>query len=273
MRRSIADDSAPLIPLVLILAGATLLALILYWPTLGLPLIYDDLLHIRISEGLDFLSVWVPTRAFGFYRPLTFLPFLVIEGVFGEYPPTLLHALNVFQHALNVLLVGLLSWRLWRRLHWTLASTLLLALFPFSYQAIAVYGHNVHPMTTGILLLALNTYLTAISKPGRNLLWWLITAGLFALGLLSHESAILFGGLAALVHWNYQGSLPEIRRGQFGPDLRRIIRQPWFIFLMVGGLYVVGYQLLPWAIRWPGSAAGCQTIHGWHQAWSCSAWL
>lgn len=244
MRRPTADARSPLV-LLLILVGAALLVLVLYWPTLRLPLIYDDLLHIRIADELDLLSVWLPTRAFGFYRPLTFLPLIIIEDLFGRYPPTLLHGLNVLQHAFNAILLGLLSWRLWHRLHWTLASALLLALFPFSYQAIAVYGHNVHPTTTGILLLALNTYLSAISRPGRNLLWWLLTAGLFALALLSHESAVLFGALAALVHWNWQASLPMIRRASLGRDLRRFITQPWFIFLLAGGLYVVGYRFLP----------------------------
>jgi len=234
-----------LVPLVAILAGTALLALILYWPTLSLPVIYDDLLHIRITKGLDLLSVWLPTQAFGFYRPLTFLPLLIIEDLFGNYPAALLHGLNVLQHALNVILLGLLSWRLWRRLHWTLAATLLLALFPFSYQAIAVYGHNVHPTTTGILLLALNTYLSAIIGPGRKLLWWLLTAGLFVLALLSHESAVLFGALAALVHWNARGRLPTISRQHLGSDLRHLISRPWFIFLVAGGLYVIGYRLLP----------------------------
>ncbi|MGD2078908.1 MAG: glycosyltransferase family 39 protein, partial [Chloroflexota bacterium] len=227
------------------LAAAGLLALILYWPTLRLPLIYDDLLHIRISGGLDLLSVWLPTEEFGFYRPLTFLPLLIIENLFGRYPAGLLHGLNVFQHALNVVLLGLLSWRLWRRPRWTVVATLLMAFFPFSYQAIAVYGHNVHPTTTGILLLALNTYLSAIRATKRQWLWWLLTAGLFVLGLLSHESAILFGALAALVHWNARGKLPVIRRGQFRSDLGTIARQPWFLFLLAGGLYAIGYQLLP----------------------------
>jgi hypothetical protein len=231
--------------LIVILTGTALLALVLYWPTLHLPVIYDDLLHIRITKGLDLLSVWLPTQAFGFYRPLTFAPLLIIEDLFGNYPATLLHGLNVLQHALNVVLLGLLSWRLWQRLHWTLAATLLLALFPFSYQAIAVYGHNVHPTTTGILLLALNTYLSAITRPGRNVLWWLLTAGLFVLALLSHESAVLFGALAALVHWNARGSLPTISRQHLGSDMRHTMSRPWFIFLVAGGLYVIGYRLLP----------------------------
>ena len=35
---------------------AMLAAILLYWPALGLPLIYDDLLHIRISGELESIS-------------------------------------------------------------------------------------------------------------------------------------------------------------------------------------------------------------------------
>jgi hypothetical protein len=217
----------------------------LYWPTLRLPLIYDDLLHIRIASGLDLGSVWLPTEAFGFYRPLTFLPMLLIERLFGHYPPLLLHGINVIQHTLNAVLVTWLSWRLWRRLHWSIAAGLLFALFPFSYQAVAVYGHNVHPATTGLLLLALHSYLSAVRVTGRAILWWLATLVLFLLALLSHESAVLFGALAALIQWNADVDLPWRR----SPDTKRrplsLAKQPWILFGLLGVFYLVGYQFLP----------------------------
>ena len=71
MRQSGSNSKASTVALAIVLVAAGLLAVILYWSTLGLPLIYDDLLHIRITGGLDLLSVWLPTQAFGFYRPLT----------------------------------------------------------------------------------------------------------------------------------------------------------------------------------------------------------
>lgn len=36
-----------------------MLALRLYWPALRLPAIYDDLLHIRITRGLDYNALIV----------------------------------------------------------------------------------------------------------------------------------------------------------------------------------------------------------------------
>jgi hypothetical protein len=232
-----------------LLLAVTLGAIILYWPTLRLPLIYDDLLHIRIAKGLDLASVWLPTDEFGFYRPLTFLPLLLIKNIFGFYPSELLHGLNVFQHAINGALLVALSYRLWRKTHWALAAGLLFVLFPFSYQAVSVYGHNVHPTTTGIILAGLHTYLSAIRAQKRAYLWWISTVLLFFLGLLSHESAILFGVFAALLHWNDRGQLPRFEKTDLvSRDLGSIVRQvtgwPWALFLVAGFIYAVGYQFL-----------------------------
>ncbi|RMG94204.1 MAG: hypothetical protein D6706_14220 [Chloroflexi bacterium] len=216
------------------------LAVILYWPTITLPAIYDTLLHIRITKGLNWLTVWLPTEAFGFYRPLTFVPLLAIHTLFGNYPSWLLHGLNVVQHGLNGFLLVLLCWRLWRRVWPSVLTGLFFVLFPFSYQAVAVYGHNVHPTTTGILLAGLHAYLNALRHSAeRRHLWWVITGMLFVLGLLSHESAILFGAFAALVHWHEDGRFPSLRQ------LFHSWRMPWFYFLVAGGFYAIGYQFLP----------------------------
>ncbi len=232
--------------------ASTLLTLLfagwLYWPTLRLPLIYDTLLHIRIAEGLTLASVWLPTEAFGFYRPMTFFPMLLIHSLFKGYPAWLLHGNNVLQHAANAGLLAWLSWRLWPDWRRALAGGAIFAVFPFSYQAVAVYGHNVHPAITGLMLLGLHTYLTAVSRQNikgtqRNtesrgqIKWWLITAGLFVLMLLTHETAVLFGGLALLVQLCAQ---PDLLK-----QWQKLLRQPWRYFLLAGLVYLVIYQFLP----------------------------
>ncbi len=244
-----------------------LLASWLYWPTLHLPLIYDTLLHIRIVGGLDFASVWLPTEAFGFYRPMTFFPMLVIKQLFDGYPAWLLHGNNVVQHAVNAGLLAWLSWRLWPDWRRALAAGAIFAVFPFSYQAVTVYGHNVHPAMTGLVLLGLHTYLTAVSqqKAGAQSYteesqsatekrekksaqsakvvakkmrrWLFITWVLFGLMVLTHETAVLFGGFAALVHICAQ---PELLT-----KWRPLLRQPWRWFLLAGLAYLVVYQFLP----------------------------
>ncbi|GAB4263620.1 MAG: hypothetical protein Kow0080_02140 [Candidatus Promineifilaceae bacterium] len=225
------------------LLGAT--AVLLYSSTLHLPLIYDTLLHIRITKGLTFANVWLPTEAFGFYRPLTFFPMLVIKAIWGYYPNWLLHGINVVQHALNAVLLAALVKRLGQNWQTAVTAGLLFTFYPFSFQAVAVYGHNVHPTTAGLLLLALHTYLSAIS-PAKNTsgqkqtaVWWLLTAVLFILSLLSHESAILFGTFALLVHL----AAAPTPLTDWQSWLRRL--RPAFIFLALGALYAVVYQFLP----------------------------
>jgi hypothetical protein len=246
--------------LALMAVAAASIAVLLYWPSLTLPVIYDDLLHIRISKGLNLVSVWLPTDQFGFYRPLTFLPFILIKLLFGYYPNWLLHGLNVAQHSLNVLLLITLSWRLWRDQVRAVVAGLLFAFFPFSYQAIAVYGHNVHPTTAGLILIGCHMYLSALrsndnrdrSRDRRQRRWWWATGFIFLLALLSHESAVLFGAFAALIHWNCKGKIPRLRFPRAGLNLRHV--PPWFILLLLGALYALLYQFLPIS-RGPQAAA------------------
>jgi hypothetical protein len=232
-------------------------ALALYWPGLQTSLIYDTLLHIRIASGLDFLSVWLPAEEFGFYRPLTFLPLIAIRALCGYYPAVLLNALNIGQHALNAGLVVALSWRLWRDGLQALASGLLLALYPFASQAVAVYGHATHPTAAGIILLALHAFLNA-RRTGRWI-WWVTCALLFVFGLLSHEAVVLLGPLAALVQWN-AAATPDRSTARQPGDLqsRRADhpwRQalPWALLTVSGFVYVLLYQTFP-LTRAPESA-------------------
>ena len=222
-----------------------LLAGWLYWRTLRLPLIYDTLLHIRIVGGLTWRSVCLPTEAFGFYRPMTFFPMLVINQLFDGYPAWLLHGNNVLQHAANAGLLVWLSWRLWPNWRRAAAAGAIFAVFPFSYQAVTVYGHNVHPAMTGLVLLGLHGYVTAVSQPNPRK-WWLITWLLFGVMVLTHETVVLFGGFAVLVHLNCQPEAFEqwltwLRQ----KDWRGLLRLPWLHFLVAGVAYLVIYQFLP----------------------------
>lgn len=241
-------------PTAALLLLPALAALWLYWPSLSLPLIYDDLLHIRIAGDLTLWTVWLPTEAFGFYRPLTFFPLLIIERLWGYYPAWLLHGLNVGQHALNALLLALLVWRLWRRVSLGAAAGLLFAAYPFSYQAVAVYGHHVHPAATGLILLGLHSYLYLIRQAAAQWRWWAAAALLFALALLSHETAILFGPLAALVHLVEQAGQGQPIRSYLGRLRRQPVafvrhypyrNNPWLAFTLAGFLYLILYQFLP----------------------------
>ena len=230
------------------LVMVVLAAILLYWPTPTLPLLFDDLLHIRLAEEVNFITVWLPSERFGFYRPLVFLPFLLIKSLFGAYPSMLLHALTVAQHGLNAALLAALVWRLWRRWRPALAAGLLLAFYPFAYQAIAFFGNNAYPTGAGLILLGLHTYLSAIQFPSvEGTKWWLATALLFLLGLFTHETVVLFGLLAALVHlsWRLKIGDWELPISNLQSLISSRHRAPFLIFIALGGLYIVIYQFLP----------------------------
>lgn len=242
--------------LLLMGVGLVLGTILLYWPTLMLPLLFDDLLHIRLAKGMNFVSVWLPSTDFGFFRPLVFLPFLVIKLLFGHYPKVLLHGLNVVHHAINVLLVFSLAWRLWRNWSRALTAGVLIGGYPFAYQAIAFYGNNSYPSSAGFILLALHSYLSAI-QPGARRRWWFATGVAFALGLLVQETVVLFGLLAALLHWAHQGTGPwkvnewresRTSRGMVYAEgwMWKVWQQaPYLPFILLGGIYAIAYQFLP----------------------------
>lgn len=220
-----------------------LAGLLLYLSTLSLPLIYDTLLHFRIASALDWRSVWLPTEAFGFYRPLTFVPFLLIEQFdLLDRAPVVLHGLNLLQHGVNGSLVAWLAWRLWDDRWRALLAGLLFVSFPFSYQAVAVFGHNVHPQAVLILLLGLHSYLNGIAA-ARPIGWWLATVFWFVLGLLNHESGILFGLIAGLTHMAYV----KLEWAPLQTDFWGVMRRhaPAIVLSVLGGVYFIGYQFLP----------------------------
>lgn len=220
------------------IAVAVLFSIWLYWPTLSLPLIYDSLLHIRIANSLTWADVWLPNSAFGFFRPMTFVPLLMVNQLFGQYPAMLLHASNVLQHALNVLLLIWLGKRVLGQWRYGFVAGLLFATFPFSYQAVAVYGHNVHPTIANFILLGLHSYLSGLRE--KRPLFPLITALCFGFALLTHESAVLFGPLAALVQWTQPAHKPRLSWQTIDPR-----RAPWVYYLLAGILYLIVYQFLP----------------------------
>lgn len=221
---------------------SALVALIVYAPVLHIPLIYDTLLHIRIAEDLNLFNVWLPTEAFGFFRPMTFVPVILTRQLFGYFPTWFFNGMSWVQHAFNA---AALAWLLYRatKNEWQAAITgLLFATFPFTYQAIGVYGHNVHPAIVGLVLIGLHLFWSRLE--------WRTVIGIrysvfglaciVILGFLTHESFILFGPLCVLL------TLHHVRVESLQTLLARW-RQfvPAVTLTIIGIAYVIVYQFLP----------------------------
>ncbi|MEM8863588.1 MAG: hypothetical protein AAGD96_35215, partial [Chloroflexota bacterium] len=87
-------------------------AIVLFARTVPFPLMYDTLLHTQLADGQTVWSVFLPNEQFGFYRPLVFLPIVIVQNLFGGYPAWLFHGLNVVTHGFNAALVARLVWKM-----------------------------------------------------------------------------------------------------------------------------------------------------------------
>ena len=218
------------------------LTLWLYWPILRLPNVYDTLLHIQIAHGLGWWEAWLPTPQFGYFRPLVFVPLVTVREVWGGYPAAVLQAINLLQHSLNVGLVGWLVWRLWRDERQAVTAALLFATFPFSYQALAIYGNNVHLTILNFVLLGLLGVVRywevesrgAGEQGSRGGLLFLAVGVCFGGALLTHESSVVFVPLVGLLFLAWRGERPL--------TLRFILADwRWWMLAAVTALYLFSY--------------------------------
>ncbi|MFT5194594.1 MAG: hypothetical protein ACI85U_001603 [Candidatus Promineifilaceae bacterium] len=178
-----------------------LLAVMVYAPTISHPLMYDTLLHTQLADGQTLFSVFLPDERFGFYRPLVFFPIVLFQNLLGHYPVWLFHWLNIVTHALNALLLTRLVWRITGQRWQSISTGLLLASFPFAYQALAIYGNNPYLTVTFFILLGLNIAIGDQARPINQWKdqWKLIV--IFILGVLVHETAVLLIPLVLYLSW------------------------------------------------------------------------
>ena len=230
--------------IILILAVAAA-ALILYWPTSELaPLVRRLIAHPHHQRSK--LSECV-----GAHRRFWLLPATDIFSAADHQRdssaiirPALLHGLNVAQHALNVALLGSLSWRLWGRLHWALAAGLLLGPFPLFLPGhhrvwAQCSSHHIRAIAPGFAHLFECYSGPVVEAPFGGSL----QGSLFLLALLSYESAILFGAFAALVQWNEKGGLPRMTWRHPGRTHTQVARPTVVHFPVIGVTLLCGLPI------------------------------
>jgi len=228
-------------PLTLVvLAIIALVAIVLYLPSLSLPLSFDDAWSVRLVGDYSVTDLFTRTYNFGYYRPL-YLAYYWLASLAGAQGPTLLHVLCIAAHVINTLL----SYRvahamLGDSVHATpiaLGTALLFACNPLSVQAVALPAGLNHLIALIFLQLAVLSY--AIQTPpltpplkGRGI--WL-TAIFSLIAFLANEVALCVPGLLLAC---------EVARVVQGEP---ITRRSWR-FVLIGILatvYALIYVLIP----------------------------
>ena len=178
----------------------------LYAPSLRLTTLFDDAYIIQHLNDRTIFSLF-SLQPYGTqnYRPVSFVPWVLVRDLFGWFRPEMLHFMNLAAHVLNTALLASLAWRmghLWRLPGFAFPALtgLIVGFFPFSYQAVLWAGALPHLLMTLLGLGAVHAYLTADGYTGRKRLLLVCLCGVLLLGSsLSHEQGFTFGILVVLI--------------------------------------------------------------------------
>jgi protein O-mannosyl-transferase len=173
----------------------------IYWPTASNGFVWDDWTVVVAStqRGFDAAGLRWAATAFvsGHYQPLTWLS-LALDDRVGGGAPWIYHLTNALWHALNTLLVALVSWRLLgfipalaseaaarTRVLASLLSAALFAVHPLRVESVAWATERRDVLSACLLLLTVWAYLRRFDAGPRAARIWM------ALALCAHVAALL----------------------------------------------------------------------------------
>lgn len=209
------------------LLACSLLALLLYLPTLGHDFVFDDrgvieanpLMHdIRDLPRLLVTPYWnAPQHSRTLYRPLTSVSFALDRAVAG-LRPAWFHAVNALLHALATLLVTLLALELLPgRPAGAAVAGALFAVHPVHVEAVAgIVGRAEILAAIGVVSAVVCHRRALGARPGRAGAWAAAAWASTLCGVLSKESAIVAPAIVLLA----EVAMPAAPRN--APRLRRI---------------------------------------------------
>ena len=177
-----------LLTVVLAIAGT----LLLYREALGLPFLFDDMIHLRWLDWHSLPAIWTTAEGLGYYRPLTMSVWKVGYLLQGYYDTVIFHALNLLLHALNAILTGWIAWRAYSsrgRMPYLLLAMALFLTFPFSYQAVPSSSSLSKPLIATLTLGSALLYWEARRRDSRWLLILSLLAGILA--PFAYESGVM----------------------------------------------------------------------------------
>jgi protein O-mannosyl-transferase len=197
----------------LIYAGLALAAILPYLNTLWAGFVYDDnyqivgnpyLRSFHYIKQILFTPVWsfkyakVPTN---YYRPLMPLQYLVLYQAYGPLS-YVFHLANILFHAAVVILLFVLTARLFKSEKLALFAALLFAVHPIHTEVVA-WVAALPDLHLGVFLLIAFWFYLNLREPEKRR-WWTPWAayGSFFLALYSKEPAIAFAGVMMIFeHW------------------------------------------------------------------------
>ncbi|NWF68081.1 MAG: hypothetical protein HXY40_03260 [Chloroflexi bacterium] len=193
-----------------------LLAAALYSWALRLPFFSDDVLHFRYATQVQTLDIWTKADITGiYYRPVVnFILHAALTCGGVPLQASFWHLLMVWNHLINIALVGALARALRLPAGGQIAAMLVFALYPFSAQAVVWVLAWFHPLATTAALafcaLALHVVRRRDARAALSAAW--LCAGIAP---FIHENGVLavpLLGVLALCRYGARGMLRRWRR-------------------------------------------------------------
>lgn len=187
-----------------VVAGAVVLvavAFVTYYPGLRMGFYLDDYNYLERAGRTDWSNalaqIFDPRLQTMWYRPLQAIQFFVEYRVFGA-DANAYHTVNMAYHAINLLLVYGLAWRISKKWLVGFASALFYASFSVYASGINWIG-IVDPLTAVFYLLSIWFWWTYLEKGDR--LHYALAFGAFVLALLSKQISITIPVVFLLAEW------------------------------------------------------------------------
>lgn len=255
-----------LLPLLVAMGAATAM----YWPALGSGFWNDDYVYLLASRTIG-LGRYVhvslvpnsddPNLHFvqAFWRPLYFLGFRGLHGLFGTHP--LGYHLVVFGiHLLGIVVVWALAWRLTRSLTGAGAAALVFAVFPLGYDSVAW----VSSLNSAAFPLSLGSWLAFTFAVDKRPFWartglHVAAVLLLAAGLAFRENAVSMVPVIGLWYLFCEVRPGELRRWQAWV--------PLLPYAALGAAYVVFRTIASrqWVTPYPIFTVGWLDVRqGWY---------
>jgi len=204
----------PAVSPLLVFAGAALVALLVYLPTVKYDFVWDDAVLIQKNSFLDRTNpVELFTKGFwynpqlgsdqgdmAYYRPLTNLSFFLERKEWGIRPAGY-HLTNVVINAVVVFLLGLLLFELFGSVGLAALGGLLVGVHPAMNCVVTFISNRTYLLAMVFLLLSFYALLRgearshkaqATSRKPQEGTWRLLFAGSFLLSLLALEASLVF---------------------------------------------------------------------------------
>ena len=236
-------DAPWLFPLIAVLVIAVAYLRV---PTLGF--VFDDDIIIRANPFIT--SVHYIPRYFtehiwselmqarkNYYRPVFLLWLLANYKEFGT-DPLGWHMSSLLLHLGNAVLVYFLALRLTRMRFASLAGALLFGLHPVQVENVAWPSACTELLGSLLMLASFLCYLRSLDAWARRLLWLSGAALLYALAILTKETAIILPALIFLHEWWGRPASPEAARPgerQRGAAFAAGVKESWPFAALTAG--------------------------------------